>query len=83
MLQPSLIPLLCISGSAPIINGIAIVIINGLECEATYTVITEGMLNDGTVEGSRLSDETITTDICPVNIKGELQLFCTCRVTFL
>ena len=71
-----------VSGNASISNGIAVVILNGLECDVIYTVITKGVINDRTVEGSRLSNRTIVTGTCPVSIKGKLQLFSAWIVTF-
>ena len=43
-----------ISGNASITNGIAIVIVNGLECGVTYTIIAGGTLN-GNLVGPRSS----------------------------
>ena len=40
---------LCISGNASITNGIATVIVNGLECGVTYTIIAGGTLNGNLV----------------------------------
>ena len=57
-------------GSAPIINEMATVIVNELECEVTYTTMVVGTL-DGDLVGPRLSYETVTTGTCPVRIVGE------------
>ena len=43
---------LYISGNASITNGMATVIINGLECGVTYTIIAGGTLN-GNLVGPR------------------------------
>ena len=45
---------LYISGNASIINGMATVIVNGLECGVTYTIIAGGTLN-GNLVGPRSS----------------------------
>ena len=75
--------IICISaGNATITNGIAVVIVNRLECEAMYTVVTNGVISDRIVEGSRLSNRTIATGACPVSVKSKSQLFCACIVTF-
>ena len=57
-------------GSAPIINEMATVIVNELECEVTYTTMVVGTL-DGDLVGPRLSYEAVTTGTCPVNVMGE------------
>ena len=44
-----------ISGSAPITNGMATVTISGLECGVLYSITAGGMLNNGTLVGSRSS----------------------------
>ena len=42
----------------------ATVIVNGLECGVTYTIIAGGTLN-GDLVGPRSSHENVTTDISP------------------
>ena len=53
-----------ILGTAPITNGVAIVTVNGLQCEVTYTVTAGGTLN-GDLVGLRSSYGTITAGPCP------------------
>ena len=52
-------------GAAPITNGMATVIVDGLECEVTYTITAGGTL-DGDLVGPRSSHGNITTGPCPV-----------------
>ena len=56
-------------GTAPIINGMATVAINGLECEVTYTIIAGGTFN-GDLVGPRSSYGTVTAGQCPINMTG-------------
>ena len=57
------------SGSAPIINGIATVTVNGLECGVTYSIIAGEMLN-GQLVGPRSSHGNIATGTCPGDVTG-------------
>ena len=63
--------LLIYVGTAPIVNEMAAVIVNELECEVTYTTMVVGTL-DGDLVGPRLSYETVTTGTCPVSRVGKL-----------
>ena len=56
-------------GTAPIINGMATVVITGLECEVTYTIIAVGTLN-GNLVGPSSSYGTVTAGQCPFNTTG-------------
>ena len=62
--------MLLYSGTAPIINRMAIVIVNGLQCGVTYTIIAGGTLN-GDLVGPRSSHGNITTGPCPVTSKNQ------------
>ena len=53
------------SGTAPIIDESTIVIVNGLKCGETYTIIAGGTIN-GALVGPRSSHGTISTNPCPV-----------------
>ena len=53
------------SGTAPAINGMATVAVDGLECGVAYTIIAGGTLS-GDLVGPRLSHGTIATNPCPV-----------------
>ena len=59
----------CNSGIAPITNEMAAVMVNGLECGVTYTIIAGGTLNRGLV-GPRSSHGNITTVISPEDAGG-------------
>ena len=52
------------SGTAPIINGVTTVIINGLMCEMEYTIVAGGTL-DGVLVGPRSSHGIVTAGPCP------------------
>ena len=56
-------------GTAPIINGMATVVITGLECEVAYTIIAGGTLN-GDLVGPSSSYGTIIAGQCPINMTG-------------
>ena len=58
------------SGSAPIINGMAIVTVNSLHCGLTYNITAEGIYNNGTLVGPRSSYGAITTGSCPMIATG-------------
>ena len=53
-----------LSGEAPIINGMATVTVNELECNATYSIQAGGKFNDSLLGPRSSSYENITTDIC-------------------
>ena len=56
--------MLCISVNALIIDGMATVIVNGLECGVSYTILAGGTLN-GDLVGPRIFVVIInTTDSC-------------------
>ena len=57
---------MCVSGNASIFNGMATVMVDGLECNVAYTIRVEATFN-GYLLGPRPSYKTITTDPCPVN----------------
>ena len=57
-----------ISGIAPIINGMATVIINGLECGTSYAIVAGGILN-GDLVGPRSFLRNII-ESCLVTING-------------
>ena len=63
-----------ISGTAPAINGMATVTVNGLQCEVTYTIIAGGTLN-GDLVGPRSSHGTITAGSCPSSRLSELYTY--------
>ena len=50
---------------APITNGMAVVTVDGLMCEVTYTITAGGSLN-GTLVGPRSFHGTITAGSCPL-----------------
>ena len=52
---------------AAVTNGLAIVTIDGLECEITYTITAGGTLDGGLV-GPRSSHGTITSGSCPAGM---------------
>ena len=56
---------IAISGSAPIIDGMAVVTVNSLHCEMTYNITAEGRDYNGTLMGPGSSYNNITTGLCP------------------
>ena len=60
--------------TAPITNGLATVIINGLECGVTYTIIAGGARNEELLGPSRLHGN-FSTCACPINMMSK---FCVC-----
>ena len=54
-----------ILGIAPITEGMATVTISDLQCEVTYNITAEGML-DGRPVGSRSSHNSVTPGPCPM-----------------
>ena len=60
----------CNSGNALITNGLATVIINGLQCGVTYTIIAGGTLNGDLVGPSRYHGN-FPTCACPNNMMSE------------
>ena len=53
----------------------ATVIVNGLECGVTYTIIAGGTLNGNFVGPSR-SHGNFPTCACPINMMGEIFVLC-------
>ena len=53
-------------GNAPIVNGLATVVVDGLNCKVVYDITAGGILN-GTLVGPRSSHRTITAGPCPIN----------------
>ena len=53
------------TGMTTIINGMATVTVDGLECEVTYDITAGGTLN-GALVGPRSSHGTITSGPCPL-----------------
>ena len=51
-------------GKAPIVNGMAIVTVNSLQCGLTYNITAQGMHN-GSLVGPGSSHGAITTGSCP------------------
>ena len=49
---------------APVINGKAVVILDGLDCEVIYSIMTKGSLN-GNLVVLMSSHGTITSGPCP------------------
>ena len=62
-----------ISGTAPVINGLATVVANGLECGTSYSIIVGGILNGKSVGPSR-SNGKFSTCACPSNSLGEFYI---------
>ena len=62
------IQLICflIIGNAPIMNGLAAVVVDGLNCRVTYNITAGGKLN-GTLVGPRSLHGTVTAGPCPIN----------------
>ena len=60
----------CILGSAPIINGMATVTVNGLECRTNYTLVAGGVFNNSSLVGPRSLLRNITKS-CLVTMMGE------------
>ena len=54
-------------GIAPVINGIAAVIMDGLTCEVVYTILAGGTIN-GVLVGPTSSYGTIVSGPCPITI---------------
>ena len=52
--------------TGPITNGMAVVTIDGLECEVTYDIIAGGKLN-GALVGPKSSHRNITAGPCPLS----------------
>ena len=53
--------------SSETIDGNATIVITGLDCQESYTVMAAGLYN-GTLVGPRTSHETITTGVCFMTI---------------
>lgn len=54
-------------GIAPVTNGMAAVIIDGLICEVVYTILAGGTIN-GALVGPTSSYGTIASGPCPITI---------------
>ena len=61
------------SGTAPVTNGLATVIVNGLECGITYTIIAGGALN-GNIIGPSRSHGNFPICACSINMIGEFSV---------
>ena len=54
-----------ILGTASVANGIAMVEINGLECEVTYSIIAGGTINENLI-GPKSFVGNVTAGLCPL-----------------
>ena len=54
-----------ILGTASVANGIAMVEINELECEITYSIIAGGTINESLI-GPKLLVGNVTAGLCPL-----------------
>ena len=71
---------LCYPGNASVTNGMATVIVDGLECELTYIILARGTTLKGDLQAPKSSHGDFPTCGCPIDTMGE---FCVSICTYL